>query len=175
MEQTYDGGNVDILEVIISPYSSKVADGKTNAKNYPYWPELVALLNRDGYKVIQIGVTGEERITGVSEFLVDLSYGQLADLGHQCATWIAVDNFWPHFCHASKLRRGIVLWGVSDPKIWGYPENVNLLRGRDFLRQHQFQTWNEIDYNPNAFIFAENVLPHVYKFAPATLRRLALV
>lgn len=161
--------------MIISPYSSKGVNG-INAKNYPYWPELVALLNRDGYKVIQIGVTGEERIEGVSEFLVDLSYSQLVDLVNRCATWASVDNFFPHFCHANKLKRGIVLWGVSDPKVWGYSENINLLRGRDFLRQHQYQTWNEIDYNPAAFIYAENVIPEVYKLAPMPLtRRLALV
>lgn len=164
------------MDIIISPYSSKVADGKINAKNYPWFPKLVDLLNRDGYKTLQIGVTGENPIDGVSDFIVDLPYSALPVLVNRCATWIAVDNFFPHFCHANKLKAGIVLWGVSDPKVWGYPENINLLRGRDYLRQHQYQTWNEIDFNAQAFVYAENVMPHVYKLAPAPLtRRLALV
>ncbi len=176
MEQANDGGHVGILEIIISPYSSKVADGKVNAKNYPYFPKLVELLNRDGYEVTQIGVTGEEMIWGISRFLVDLPYSELAALVNRCATWVAVDNFFSHFCHANKLKPGIVLWGPSDPRVWSYPENTNLLRGRDFLRQHQYQTWNEIDFNAQAFVYAENVLPEVHKLAPMPLtRRLALV
>lgn len=137
-----------------------------NPKNYPYFSKLVELLNRDGYKVIQIGVTSEERIEGVSEFLLDLPYSVLRDLVDRCIAWIAVDNFFPHFCHANRLKPGIVLWGVSDPKIWGYPENVNLIRGRDYLRPHQYQTWNEIEYNPQAFMYAENVADTVRKLAP---------
>lgn len=164
------------MKIIISPYSAKLRSGKVNPKSYPYWPKLVALLNCDGYEVIQIGVSGEDRIGGVSEFFLDLSFSELRDLVNSCATFLSVDNFFPHFCHAEKLKGGIVLWGPSDPAIWGHPENINLLRGRDYLRPHQCQTWEEIDHNPQAFCYAENVIPHVYKLAPAPLtRRLALV
>lgn len=164
------------MELILSPYSSKVANGKVNAKNYPWFPKLVQLLNRDGYRVIQIGVSGEERIEGVGEFLANLSYGGLINLVNRYTGWISVDNFFPHFCHANKLKSGIVLWGPSDPRIWGYSRNINLLRGRDYLRQHQMQTWNEIEFDAQRFVYAENVIPHVHKLAPMPLtRRLALV
>jgi len=164
------------LEIVISPYSSKLSNGKVNPKNYCHWPKLVQLLNREGYRIIQIGVTGEERIGGVASFLTRLSYEDIGALVNNCATWLSVDNFLPHFCHANRLKSGIVLWGPSDPRIFGYPENINLLRGRDYLRPHQMQTWNEWDHNPLAFVYAENVVPHVCKLAPLPLKgRLALV
>jgi len=164
------------MTIIISPYSSKLRSGNPNPKNYLHFPKLVSLLTLDGYEVIQIGVAGEDRIEGVTDCYLNLSYVDLRALVNGCATWIAVDNFFAHFCHCEKLKPGIVLWGPSDPKIWGYPENINLLRGRDYLRQHQCQTWEEIDYNPLAFCYAENVVESVYKLAPLPLtRRLALV
>lgn len=157
------------MKLLISPYSSKLKTGTTNPKNFPYFESLVRLLNQEGYRIIQIGVTGEEKIEGVSHLVLNASYAQLKEIANECATWIAVDNFWPHFCHANKLKPGIVLWGASDPRVWGYPENINLLRGRDFLRQHQYQTWSEIDYDPRRFVYAENIVPHVHSLAPLPL------
>lgn len=176
MEISYNGGDAGILELIISPYSSKLSNGQVNAKSYPYWNKLVYLLSKEGYEIIQIGVAGEDRIEGVSQFVQGWPFAKLRTLVADCAGWISVDNFFPHFVHCERLKPGIVLWGPSDPRIWGYPENINLLRGRDFLRPHQMQTWNEWDYNPQAFVYAENVVPHVHKLAPIPLtRRLALV
>lgn len=162
--------------IIISPYSAKLADGRVNAKSYPHWLKLVQLLNREGYEIIQIGVAGEDRIEGVAQFVQGWPFNKLKQLIEDCALWISVDNFLPHFVHCECRKPGVVLWGPSDPRIFGYPENVNLLRGRDFLRPHQMQTWNEWDHNPLAFVYAENVLPHVCKLAPLPLKeRLALV
>ena len=162
------------MNIIISPYSSRLRSGKTNPKNFPHWLTLVRLLNREGYRVTQIGATGEEKIDGVGQLILNASYPHLKELAKDCGAWISVDNFFPHFCHANKLRGGIVLWGPSDPQVWGYKENINLLRGRDFLRKWQFQTWEEFDHNPLAFIYAENVMPHIYKLAPLPPRELVL-
>ncbi len=157
-------------KILISPYPANLYNGQPSPKRYPHWPKLVALLTREGYEVIQIGINRELRIEGVSEFIADFPFCKLRDLANECATWIAVDNFWQHFVHCERLRGGLVLWGPSDPRIFGYPENVNLLRGRDYLRPNQYQTWTEWTYNPAAFVYAENVMPHVTKLAPLPLK-----
>lgn len=152
-------------KILISPYPAKLYNGKMSPKSYPYWPKLIQLLNKEGFEVIQIGIKGEDRIEGVGQFITNFPFHKLRDLMNTCQTWIAVDNFWQHFVHCERLKRGIVLWGPSDPRLFGYPENINLLRGRDFLRPNQFQSWTEWEWNPNAFVYAENVIPEVYKLA----------
>ena len=43
--------------IIISPYSKPLRNGLNNPKNYPYWKELISLINEE---IIQVGVDGEE-------------------------------------------------------------------------------------------------------------------
>lgn len=162
-------------KVLIAPYSAKLPSGKRNPKNYPWFPKLVELLNQDGYEVIQIGVSGEDRIPGVSQFITNWPLRKLRDLIDECAVWISVDSFLPHKCYCERLKPGIVLFGQSDDRIWGHPQNINLLRGRDFLRQCQYQSWDAAEYNPNAFVYAENIMPHVHRLAPLAKRSLAFV
>jgi hypothetical protein len=109
-------------------------------------------------EVVQIGQPGEEEIAGVGRFLVGLSLEGLSELVSKADAWISVDNFFPHFCHARGLRGGIVLWGKSDPRIFGYPENVNLLRDRRHLRNKQFDIWEAEEYEKHVFVSAEEVV-----------------
>lgn len=155
--------------IIISPYAARLFSGRPSPKNYPYWPKLVELLNHDGYEVVQIGVKGEDRIDGVGQFITNFPFSKLRGLVDECQTWVSVDNFFPHFCNCERLKAGIVLWGQSDPRIFGYPQNTNLLRGRDYLRQYQYQSWEAAPDRPDAFVYAENVMPHIYKLAPPLL------
>lgn len=154
------------MKIILAPYPAKLPSGKLSPKSYPYWPKLVSLLNAEGYEVIQIGVKGEERIEGVGQFITNFPFHKVRDLINDCALWVSVDSWLPHFVHYERLKPGICLFGQSDPRIFGYPENTNLLRGRDYLRRYQFDTWEAAEYNPNAFVFAENVMPHVHRLAP---------
>lgn len=154
------------MRIVIAPYPAKLRNGKTSPKLYPYWPKLVSLLNQEGYEVVQIGVSGERPIEGVSQFLAELSFHEIRDLINESALWISVDSWLPHFVHCEKLKPGIALFGQSDPRIWGYPENTNILRGRDFLRRYQYDTWEAAEYLPQAFVYAENVMPAVRKLAP---------
>jgi ADP-heptose:LPS heptosyltransferase len=82
---------------------------------------------------------------------------EIAYLLGQCDSWIAVDNFLPHM--ASYLGvRGIVLWGQSDPKIFGCKENVNLLKHPKYLRKNQFDYWENAEYKKQAFVEPEKVM-----------------
>ena len=149
--------------IIISPWSRDLRDGKLNAKNYGSWPELVVLLRQNGYKTIQVGVTNEKLI-GADEVKFNLPVSDLADLIKSCDLWISVDNFINHY--ASYLgKRGIALWGVSDPKIFGYEKNINLLKSRSYLRPDQFGFWEGVPYNKEAFVEPEVVLKQVEKFS----------
>jgi hypothetical protein len=51
-----------------------------------------------------------------------------------------------------------VLFSISDPLIFGHPENLNLLRDRKFLRPRQFDLYYINQYNQEAFVTPPEVL-----------------
>jgi len=138
--------------IIIHPYAKALINGNRNPKNYPYWKELIELIDEP---IVQVGVEGEEQL--VPDFRKNLSISELKKLIAQCRTWIAVDSFFQHLAWESG-KQGIVLWSVSDPLIFGHPENINLLKSRDYLAQNQFLWWDLTEYNADAFVKPEEVL-----------------
>jgi ADP-heptose:LPS heptosyltransferase len=138
--------------IIISPYAKTLINGKQNPKNYPYWKELIELIDEP---IIQIGIEGEEQL--VPDFRKNLPVSELRQLIAQCRTWIGCDSFFQHLAWECG-KQGIVLWSVSDPLIFGHPENINLLKSRDYLAQNQFLWWDLTEYNPDAFVKPEEVI-----------------
>ena len=141
--------------IIIAPYAQKLRDGNNNPKNYPWWPELILLIKEP---IIQIGVQGEKQL--VEDFRKNLSLRQLEELVKECRTWISVDSFFQHFCWDLK-KPGVVLWGQSDPNIFGHPENINLLKDRKYLREKQFWWWEQCEYKAEAFVDPQEVLKYI--------------
>jgi ADP-heptose:LPS heptosyltransferase len=144
--------------IIIAPYAQKLRNGKENPKNYPYWKELIAIIDQP---IVQVGVKGEQQL--VEDFRLNLSISELTQLVQECKTWISVDSFFQHFCWDLK-KPGIVIWSQSDPIIFGHKENINLLKDRNYLRKDQFHIWEQCEYNKDAFISPTQVLKHLTQF-----------
>jgi hypothetical protein len=142
--------------IIIAPYAQKLRNGKNNPKNYPWWPELISLIKYD--TIIQIGIEGETQL--VEEFYKNLSLEELKSLVLECRTWISVDSFFQHFAW-DLSKPGVVLWGQSDPLIFGHPENTNLLKDRKYLREKQFWLWEQCEYKAEAFVRPEEVIKYL--------------
>jgi len=143
--------------IIISPVSRPLPDGRKNvAKDYPFWPAVVAGLA--GHKLVQIGLKGEPVF--VEDFRFNLPLREVKDLAAEAETWISVDNFFPHLCNLIG-KRGVVIWSQSDPRIFGYTQNVNLLRSREYLRANQFDYWGSAGYVEKAFVQPEVVVDAV--------------
>jgi len=146
-------------KIVLAPYSTRLSANRPNPKNYPDWPLVVCRLADSGHEVIQIGGLGEERIVGVSQFIINWPLKKLRQVIEDADTWISVDSWLPHFVWAEKLnKRGVCIFSLSDPLIWGHPENINLLRDRKYVREFQYQGWNEAIYNPEAFVSPEVVI-----------------
>jgi hypothetical protein len=137
--------------IVISPYSKKLRNGNNNPKNYPWWPELISMINEP---IVQVGIEGETQL--VDDFSKNLSLKELSDLILECRTWISVDSFFQHLAWDIG-KPGIVLWGQSDPLIFGHPENTNLLKDRKYLREKQFWWWEQCDYIEDSFMIPEEV------------------
>ena len=138
--------------IIISPYSKKLMSGKNNPKNYPYWKELIRLIKEP---IVQVGVEGEEQL--VDDFRKNLSLKELENVLNDCRTWIRFDSFFQQF-DWDKKKYGIVLWSVSDPNIFGHPENINLLKDRKYLVENQFLWWEDTEHDATKFVDPEVVI-----------------
>ena len=138
--------------IIISPYAKALRNGQNNPKNYPYWKELISKIDE---KVVQVGIEGEPQLVDI--FYTNQSMEQLAELIRQCRTWISVDSFFQHYAW-DLGKRGIVLWGQSDPNVFGHPENINLLKDRKYLREKQFWLWEQTPYIKEAFVSPQEII-----------------
>jgi ADP-heptose:LPS heptosyltransferase len=141
--------------IIIHPFAKPLKNGKVNPKNYPYWKELISKIDEP---IVQVGVTGEEQL--VDDFRQNLSIKELEALIAECRTWIAVDSFFQHLAWRAG-KKGIVLWSVSDPNIFGHPENTNLLTDRVNLASNQFLWWEFTEYDENKFVKPDEVINHL--------------
>ena len=141
--------------IIISPFAKKLRNGSPHPKDYPYWKELIALIDEP---IVQVGILGEIQL--VDDFKTNLSLSELETLVHECRTWISVDSFFQHFCW-DLGKKGIVLFGQSNPAIFGHEENINLYATRDgipYFRQQQFWLWEQAEVIREAFVKPELVV-----------------
>ena len=144
--------------IIIAPWSRALRNGGWNPKNYPWWPELISMIQDP---IVQVGSPGETKL--VDDVRVNLSLAELKSLLAQCKTWISVDTFFQHLAWIEQ-KPGIVLWGPSDPEIYGHPENINLLAGREHLVQNQFLMWEQQEFRAERFVKPQVVVKHLQKF-----------
>ena len=151
-------------KIVISPYSRQLRNGKPNPKNYPYWPALVRSLREKGMYVIQVGVQGEKQIDGVDETKFSLPLKDLIALMKECDTWISIDNFFQHLAYANDIP-GYVIFGQSDPNIFGHKENINILKDRSYLRPLQFDIWERQEVNNESFVEPEVIIDRIFKGA----------
>ncbi len=140
------------MKILISPYPAKLRGQPVSAKAYPHWNELVSLLKANSHEIIQIGVQGEQRIVGADQFYVNWPYDKLKQLMESCDTFISVDSFFPHFAHYHQLKKGVVLWGKSNPRIWGYPKNENLFVSEANFWPFQYLDWETAIHDPSVFV-----------------------
>ena len=149
--------------IIISPYSKFMRNGAKHPKNYPFWEEVLKQIKEP---VVQVGVSGETQI--VSDFRQNLSLTDLAKLVQESKTWMSCDSFFQHFCW-DLGKPGVVVFGQSDPNIFGHSENINLLKDRKYLREKQFWIWEQAEYNEDAFVSPEMVVQALKVFGVETI------
>jgi ADP-heptose:LPS heptosyltransferase len=142
--------------ILISPWSRKTTTGGDSPKNYPYWDSVVAHLAKYGCPVIQVSCSGEKDVAGAKR-MDDRPFDKIGELMKTCSTWICVDNFWHHMAWTLG-EPGVVIFGSSDPLIFGHPENINLLKHRKYLRERQFGLWSQDVADPERFIGPEAVI-----------------
>ena len=143
--------------IIIAPCERPLRNGQQNPRAYPYWKELVELLK--DYEVIQIGEARDKSY--VPEMHVT-NLEILSELIKKCDTYVTIDSFFQHYAW-SLGKKGIVIFSKSDPKIFGHKENINLIKDKRYIRNDQFNTWEGVPYEEEAFVKPETVKDNLEK------------
>jgi len=143
--------------ILYAPFAARQPqlNGSGSPKDYPFAKELAERMIAAGHRVIQVGVEGEAQM--VPEFRTNLSFDGVGELISGCDTAVCVDSYLQHHCWYLN-KRAIVLWGISDPLIFGHSIHLNLLKDRQFLRQNQFDLYYSNQHRPEAFVSPEEVL-----------------
>ncbi len=153
--------------IVVSPFSNNLPDGKPSPKNWPLenWIELVRLIKEEypWCHLMQVGTSKESQIKGTDIFFQDRPLEVIAKLVEGSKTFISVDNFLPHLGNTIN-KNGIVIWGPSDSRIFGYDNNINLHGDRSLMRKNHFWLWTQCEEIPNeAFPTVEDVMNKLRK------------
>ncbi len=119
-------------KILIIPYSRKLPGNIENPKNYPHWQNIVDLLITNNFKVQQLVFGTEEPVLNGVEALFNYTDEQQHKIVKEVDCWISVDTYWQHLAKYNNIP-GIVIWTLSNPNIFGYPENMNLYSNEKYL------------------------------------------
>jgi len=141
------------MKILISPYSVNFSShGGKNAKNYPYWQELIDMLVDAGHEVYQIHCCKEKIFKNVETISFDKIYKyEKLILSGKYDTFISVDNFFHHLAAYCKFP-GYVIFGKSDPSIFGHKIHTNIYKNKKYFRPNQFDVWFFEKYNEDVFV-----------------------
>lgn len=145
-----------IVTILYAPFAARMPqlNGTGSPKSYPFAKALAEIIV-PRHTLIQLG--GEEDEQLIPDFRKNLSFDEVGELISTCDTAICVDSYLQHHCWYLN-KKAIVLWGISDPLIFGHQLHLNLLKDRSFLRPNQFDLYYSNEHRPEAFIGPDEVL-----------------
>ena len=73
--------------IVIAPFTQKLRNGKTNPKQYPFWKELIEMIDEP---IVQVGIQGEEQL--VDEIVWSEIMGVIAELEEMLVNKYVSDN-----------------------------------------------------------------------------------
>ena len=119
-------------------------------KMYPYWTYLSILLKEKGHIVKQLKFLNEPAVNNV-EIVDNPSHIKIVELLKDKNSYlISNDSFIPHLLNYHlPNKKSFVLFGVTDPKIYGYSQNINILKSNNFLLPNQFLNLDKLKSDKN--------------------------
>ena len=91
------------------------------------WEELVKNIKKLGLKVYQVGGMKDEKIEGCDGWFLDINPRLSVAMLERSKGFVSVDTFLQHAGSAIR-KKGVVLFGPTDPKRFGHKDNVNVYK-----------------------------------------------
>lgn len=124
-------------------------NGNLSAKHYPYWQHLIGILQWEGIEVHQFGIESDMDFFCDKRFCLSLK--ETEEKIKEYDLFISVDTWIHHMIDVKNIDiKGIVLFGQSDPRIFGSNKFINLYKD-EYLRKNQHYVWVNQKYIKEAF------------------------
>ena len=144
-----------MAKILIQPYAAMPKDAKQfgeNPKDWPFFDKLIEALPQ--HEWVQIGF-GDKPIKGAEQVVTNRQ--GVIELIDKCDTWISVDTWLQHVATLTCKKRGIAIFSKSEPKMFGHPQNINLLKSQMYV-QNPYAMWEARYYSAAAFVCVEKVI-----------------
>lgn len=144
-----------MAKILIQPYAAIPKDANEvgkNPKDWPFFNELIAAMPE--HEWIQIGCSNKP-IVGAREVTTNRS--GVIDLINECDTWVSVDTWLQHVATLTCKKRGVAIFSKSEPKMFGHPQNINLLKSQMYV-QSPYATWLASNYSKDSFVSVDKVV-----------------
>lgn len=120
-------------KIVLHPWPRLLPNAAPNPKVWPYWGRFVRILRRNllsriegAWEIVQIG-EGFDSQLDVDRLALGLPWEDLIEEVRGAAAFVSIDSFLPHMVHALGLKvPGVVVWTVTPPSVFGYPEFQNV-------------------------------------------------
>ncbi|HYC29679.1 MAG TPA: glycosyltransferase family 9 protein [Chitinophagaceae bacterium] len=89
------------------------------------WEKLVEEM--PDHTFIQLGLANEEKVKGAVDLRGTTTFRQATALVKHAMSFVGVDSGLAHSTNAFGIR-GVVLFGPSNPHIWGHDNNINMYK-----------------------------------------------
>jgi ADP-heptose:LPS heptosyltransferase len=117
-----------------------------NPKNYPMRPQLLDMLAKAGHTCLEL-----DSVRPLAE---------VRKMVEEADAIICIDSFLQHLCWYMG-KKAIVIFGQSDPEIFGHKENINVLKGKKYLREKQHWLWEQTSRNDDAFVKPSEIIRYL--------------
>lgn len=138
----------NFMKILFHLKAKELSTGEVNPKNYPFRDELYATF---------LGPVDSVKHYELKEITGPIPLQESKDLIDWADKIICIDSYLQHLAWYMG-KQAIVLWGQSDPSIFGHPENINLLKNKKYLRERQYGLWTQTSYNKEAFVTPEIII-----------------
>ena len=112
---------------VIEPYSK---DNYTPNRAYPFskWQKIVNAISKE-VEVVQIGTNEKMILDGVTSFVGKTTFREGACLIGYSDLMIGSEGGLIHAATAVDTKALSIVTGYEDPKLWNYPQNINVYIG----------------------------------------------
>lgn len=125
--QQEDAWARDFMSKYKNPVIVQVSALTTQNKDWSVdnWNELIASM--PGYNFVQVGLKSEPELKQVVDLRGKLSFRESMLIIKHAKSYVGVDSACGHVTNAFNIP-GVILFGPSQPGIWGHKNNINLYK-----------------------------------------------
>ena len=114
--------------VVVEPHSKK---DYTPNKEYSFdkWQKIVNTVSKY-VRVVQIGNKKERILDNVVDLVGKTSFREAAGIIGKSCLFMSTEGGLVHAATAMDTKSLVVMTGFGDPKLWSYPQNINVFIGK---------------------------------------------